>query len=172
VRLGAYPGEIGVLFPEPDDSRHLLLQAREGDLVLRSSPDLRDWSEPETVALGRPLSWDEVLSPGPPPVRVSSGWLTLVQGAYRQEDGGLVRCAGSMLLDGAEPARLLGRGRDHLLEPVRDHELQGLLPHSVAVSGWYRDPRSDHFRVSYTAAGLHLCLATIDTQSLLAAAVP
>jgi beta-1,2-mannobiose phosphorylase / 1,2-beta-oligomannan phosphorylase len=95
------------------------------------------------VAGHRPVAsgeydWEAVkIGAGPPPIRVPEGWLLIhhgvsgveVEGWGPQQD--LVYAAGAMLLDPADPGRVLARTPGPLLEPVEAEERQGLVPNVV-----------------------------------------
>ena len=74
---------------------------------------------------------------GPPPRRVEEGWLlihhgvsgTLTQGWAPQQHA--VYSAGAMLLDPADPARVLARTETPLLEPLTEHDRNGPVPNVV-----------------------------------------
>jgi beta-1,2-mannobiose phosphorylase / 1,2-beta-oligomannan phosphorylase len=74
---------------------------------------------------------------GPPPIRVDEGWLLVHHGASGrparhwgpQQD--MSYAAGAMLLDPDDPARVLARTPEPLLEPETEHERSGLVPNVV-----------------------------------------
>ena len=74
---------------------------------------------------------------GPPPLRVPEGWLLIHHGVAGQEvDGwvpqqGLRYAAGAMLLDPADPARVLERTATPLLTPDVAEERHGVAPNVV-----------------------------------------
>ena len=70
----------GVLFPERVDGRYLRLERPNriafpgggpsgNEIVLSESSDLLAWNAIGTVCAGRPHYWDELIGPGPPPVK-------------------------------------------------------------------------------------------------------
>ncbi|GAA1567377.1 MULTISPECIES: glycoside hydrolase family 130 protein [Kribbella] len=74
---------------------------------------------------------------GPPPVRVPEGWLVLHHGVTGAAVKGFELAhgarytAGAMLLDPADPRRVLARTPEPLLVPETDEELQGTLGNVV-----------------------------------------
>jgi beta-1,2-mannobiose phosphorylase / 1,2-beta-oligomannan phosphorylase len=74
---------------------------------------------------------------GPPPRRVDEGWLLIHHGVSGSLSEGwapqqhAVYSAGAMVLDPADPARVLSRTEMPLLEPLADHERHGLVPNVV-----------------------------------------
>jgi beta-1,2-mannobiose phosphorylase / 1,2-beta-oligomannan phosphorylase len=82
--------------------------------------------------------WEAVrIGAGPPPVRVPEGWLlihhgisgTEVEGWGPQQD--LIYAAGAMLLDPADPGRLIARTPRPWLEPLEAEERRGTMPNVV-----------------------------------------
>jgi len=74
---------------------------------------------------------------GPPPLRVREGWLlihhgvsgTLIDGWGPQP--GVRYCAGAMLLGAADPAHVVARSAQPLLEPTAPEERVGAVPNVV-----------------------------------------
>jgi beta-1,4-mannooligosaccharide/beta-1,4-mannosyl-N-acetylglucosamine phosphorylase len=136
----------GVLFPERIAGRFARLQrpndvaadraARSGDrITLAHSDDLVTWEEAGDVFRGRPRYWDELVGPGPPPVKTLDGWLLVYHGVATHFAATNVYQAGVALLDFARPGRVLARGAFNILEPRRSWELTGQVPNVVFPSG-------------------------------------
>jgi predicted GH43/DUF377 family glycosyl hydrolase len=74
---------------------------------------------------------------GPPPIRVPEGWLLIHHGVSGRPAEGwgpqpdLHYCAGAMLLDPADPGRVIARTRSPLLQPLAVEERQGTVPNVV-----------------------------------------
>ena len=74
---------------------------------------------------------------GPPPLRVPQGWLVIHHGVTGKLEPGWdqqqnVRyCAGAMLLDGADPGRVVARTSGPILEPELSDERLGTVPNVV-----------------------------------------
>jgi predicted GH43/DUF377 family glycosyl hydrolase len=75
---------------------------------------------------------------GPPPVRVEEGWLVIHHGVTGQVPGGwqpaaqqVHYAAGAMLLDPADPSRVLARTPEPILSPETDDERSGTVPNVV-----------------------------------------
>jgi predicted GH43/DUF377 family glycosyl hydrolase len=74
---------------------------------------------------------------GPPPLRVSEGWLllhhgvsgTIADGWEPQQNA--IYAAGAMLLDADDPSRVLSRTAEPLLAPQSRSETEGLVPNVV-----------------------------------------
>jgi len=136
----------GVIFPELFDGRYLRLERPNksqmpGDppsgsaIVLSESTDLINWSERAVVMEGRARYWDELIGSGPPPVKTRSGWLHIYHGVATHFSSANIYQAGVVLLDLADPSRVVRRGRDNILEPREEYELIGQVPNVVFPTG-------------------------------------
>ena len=135
----------GVLFSEKIGGRYCRLErpnrkrlssgTLSGDEIwLATSDDLVDWRPERTVLAGRPHYWDELVGSGPPPLKTRDGWLHVYHGVARHLGGSLYQ-AGVCLLDLDDPAKLLARGRNNILEPREPYETVGQVPNVVFPSG-------------------------------------
>ncbi|OIV37888.1 glycosidase [Mangrovactinospora gilvigrisea] len=89
------------------------------------------------VALGE-HSWEELkIGAGPAPIRVEEGWLLIhhgVSGAIEDpwaQNQSVSYAAGAMILDPADPARVLARSREPLMAPEAAEERSGTVPNVV-----------------------------------------
>jgi predicted GH43/DUF377 family glycosyl hydrolase len=90
------------------------------------------------VALSE-YSFEELkIGAGPPPLRVEEGWLLLHHGVTGEMPVGfdpttqkVEYSAGAMLLDPADPSRVLARTAVPILEPETDDERSGTVPNVV-----------------------------------------
>lgn len=147
--VGAVCGEDvrnGVLFPERIADRYAMLvrpnRVRVGDgpttgdtIVLATSDDLVSWREEGPVMSGRWHYWDEIIGPGPPPIKTREGWLLVYHGVATHLTNSWIYQAGVALLDLDDPKRVVARGRDNVLEPRELYETAGQVPNVVFPSG-------------------------------------
>ena len=179
----------GVLFPEKIGGRYLRLErpnrlemsggGRSGDeIALAESDDLLTWRRTASVCGGRAHYWDELIGPGPPPVKTREGWLLVYHGVATHFASANVYQAGVLLLDLADPSRLLARGRYNVLEPRESWELTGQVPNVVFPSGLIVE-RTDaegfalpgsEVKLYYGAADTCVGLATSTIERLIRAA--
>ncbi len=180
----------GVLFPEKVGGAYLRLERPNrralssgqttGDvIVLSASDDLLRWREVAPVAGGRFHYWDEYIGAGPPPLKTRAGWLQIYHGVATHLASIFIYQAGALLLDLADPSRVLGRSTDNILEPREIYELTGQVPNVVFPSGAVVD-RADPegyampdslVRVYYGAADTCVGLAEATVAELAGAAV-
>lgn len=177
-----------VLFPERVGGRYLRLDrpnrpTAPGDppsgseVVLFASDDLLAWEPVGPVFTGRPRSWDERIGAGPPPVKTRDGWLLLYHGIATHFGSVSIYQAGAVLLDLADPSRVVARTRRNVLEPRETYELLGQVPNVVFPSGLtVDDVDEDGFAlpgsrvcVYYGAADTCVGLATATMRDILRA---
>jgi len=144
----------GVLFPQKVGGRYLRLErpnrARLGggvtsgdEIVLAESDDLVEWRFVAPVMAGRRHYWDELIGPGPPPVRTRQGWLQVYHGVATHFCAANIYQAGVCLLDLDDPSRLIARSRNNVLEPREHYELTGQVPNVVFPSGMIVEQADD-----------------------------
>ncbi len=178
----------GVLFPEKIAGSYARLDrpnrmrfesgVTSGDeIVLSRSDDLLEWRPVGPVMRGRPHYWDELIGPGPPPVKTREGWLLVYHGIATHLAGACIYQAGTALLALDDPSKVLARSRDNILEPREPYETTGQVPNVVFPSGMivegcdeqgFADPDSKVL-VYYGAADTSVGLATATVGELLAA---
>ncbi|MFH1688972.1 MAG: glycoside hydrolase family 130 protein [Candidatus Eisenbacteria bacterium] len=178
----------GVLFPEKIDGSYARLDrpnrvsfetgVTSGDeIVLSRSDDLLNWRPVAPVMRGRLHYWDELIGPGPPPVKTREGWLLVYHGIATHLAGACIYQAGVALLDLDDPSRVLARSRNNMLEPREPYEMTGQVPNVIFPSGMiveecdvegFADPESKAL-IYYGAADTSVCLATASVGELLAA---
>ncbi|HTR99641.1 MAG TPA: glycoside hydrolase family 130 protein [Bacteroidota bacterium] len=180
----------GVLFPEKIGGRYLRLdrpnKARHTDgptsgttIWLSESDDLLRWRPVAPVATGRFHYWDEFIGSGPPPVKTRKGWLHVYHGVAGHFGSSNIYQAGVLLLDLADPSKVVGRSRCNILEPREQYELTGQVPNVVFPSGMvvgktdaegFALPESP-VSIYYGAADTVVGLATATVQDLIDAAM-
>ncbi|MBU0637616.1 MAG: glycoside hydrolase family 130 protein [Planctomycetes bacterium] len=176
----------GVLFPERLEGRFLRLERPNrvqlaggvttgSEIELAESDDLVTWHSLGPVMAGRLHYWDELIGSGPPPIKTRAGWLHIYHGIATHFASANIYQAGVVLLDLADPRRVLARGRNNILEPREPWELVGQVPNVVFPSGaivagydeeGFARPESI-VRVYYGAADTVVGLATATISELL-----
>jgi predicted GH43/DUF377 family glycosyl hydrolase len=100
---------------------------------LAHSPDLVHWGQHEFL-LGGGADWEsDRVGAGTPPVVMAEGWLEIYHGSGRASRRSQVGayCAGAVLLDRRNPARVLGRTPEPIMRPTADFEQAGFVPNVV-----------------------------------------
>ncbi|MGK3954409.1 glycosidase [Microbacterium sp. I2] len=95
------------------------------------------WEQHRFVA-GPEYAFEEVkIGGGPPPLRVPEGWLVLHHGVTGVLDSAFAQqqrvnyAAGALLLDAADPSRVIARTPEPLLAPETEDERSGIVPNVV-----------------------------------------
>ena len=180
----------GVLFPEKINGTYMRMDrpnkseveggVRTGNTIwLSASTDMIAWTRIAPLISGRFHYWDELIGSGPPPVKTRKGWLHIYHGVATHFGSANIYQAGVILLDLADPSKVLGRCRCNILEPREIWELAGQVPNVVFPSGMIVEqydadgfalPESD-VKVYYGAADTVVGLATATVQELIDAAM-
>jgi predicted GH43/DUF377 family glycosyl hydrolase len=128
----------GVLFPGRIGGRYTALVRLYPSIQLVTSPDCREWSEPQTVMEPVPGAWEgERIGAGPPPVLTPWGWLLLYHGnEYLTLPGNRrLYAMGLAVLDHDNPARVLYRHPDPIFRPEAPYEVEGPVGNVVFGTG-------------------------------------
>lgn len=181
-----------VLFPEKVAGKYVRLErpfpvyGRGGgdrfDIWCSDSPDLRYWGNAQLVLGVEDVPYaNDKIGPGAPPVKTPRGWLTTFHSVDR--DGARGRngweprwqkryCAGIMLLDLKDPARVIGLSRDPLLAPETPYETaDGFRTHVIFPGGMILEDTGE-VKIYYGAADTVECLATAHVDDLIALCTP
>jgi beta-1,4-mannooligosaccharide/beta-1,4-mannosyl-N-acetylglucosamine phosphorylase len=178
----------GVVFPDKVDGRYLMLErpnradaaGQPGSgtsIVLSATEDWETWEDLGPVMSGRPHYWDELIGPGPPPIKTREGWLMIYHGIATHFASSNIYQAGAVLLDLDDPRRVIARTRNNILEPREPWELAGQVPNVVFPSGWTVASMDDdgfapddaEVRIYYGAADTVVGLAVTTIGELIAA---
>jgi predicted GH43/DUF377 family glycosyl hydrolase len=149
------------LFPRKFDGRYAMIGRQDNEsLYLIYSEDLHYWGE--GVLLLRPERPWEIVQIGNcgSPIELDQGWLLLTHGV------GPVRqySIGAVLLDKADPAKVLGRCAEPLLA-TDTTERNGYVPNVVYTCGGLR--QNDHIILPYAVCDTWCEFATINIEALL-----
>ncbi len=126
------------------------------------SPDLVHWGEHRCIARTRPGRWDgDRIGAGGPPVETDRGWLHVYHGATPDSRYAL----GVMLLDREDPARVLARSEDPIMEATASYERNGFFADVVFTNGHVVS--GDTMTVYYGAADRVICGARLSLPALL-----
>jgi predicted GH43/DUF377 family glycosyl hydrolase len=148
-----------VLFPEKINGHYVALHRPNAatpfcrpEMWIARSPDLIHWGQHECLH-GGGSEWETGrVGAGTPPVRVDGGWLEIYHGNRQPSRPGEVGtyATGVLLLDAANPARVVGRAARSVFEPTSDFERQGFVPDVVFPTGIVES--GDSYLVYYGAA--------------------
>jgi predicted GH43/DUF377 family glycosyl hydrolase len=133
----------------------------ENNHLIRSD-NVRFWHDRETLQVPHE-PWELVqLGNGGSPIETEAGWLVITHGV-----GPMRRyCLGALLLDLDDPARVIGRLRQPLLEPAED-ERDGYVPNVVYSCGAIT--HAGRLVLPYGFSDVGARIATIQLEDLLSA---
>jgi len=161
----------GVLFPERINGLYARLDRPIGKDVgsvwLSWSPDRVHWGRSRPVFRPRPGFWDSYrVGASAAPIRTDRGWLEIYHG-IKMTPGGPIYSIGTILLDAADPSRVLGRCIGPVLSPQEPYERIGDVNNVVFACGVIVED-DDSVKVYYGAADTSICVATGRLPDLIA----
>ena len=151
------------LFPRRIDGRYAMLSRYDDEnLYLMLSDDRHFWSDPEPLLQPlRPWEFVKIGNCGSP-IETDAGWLVITHGV------GPMRkyCIGAMLLDLQDPAKVIGRLNEPLLEPAADKR-DGYVPNVVYTCGAL--VHGSRLVLPYGLNDTTTAIVTVDLETLLTA---
>lgn len=175
-----------VLFPEKINGSYVRLERPmpvysrgkdRFDIWLSRSPDLKYWGESELILSVENVPFaNDKTGPAAPPVKTEKGWLAmfhsvdidLSRGKNGWEDAWRKRyCAGIMLLDLENPAKIVGMSRLPLIAPEVPYERDGFRNDVIFPGGMILEDNGE-VKIYYGAADTVECLATAHVDELIA----
>jgi predicted GH43/DUF377 family glycosyl hydrolase len=107
-------------------------------------------------------AWDSArVGAGAAPIRTKEGWLEIYHGADHNHRYSL----GAVLLDLENPAKVLARSLEPLVEPVADYERTGFFGNVVFTNGHL--VKGDEITMYYGASDEVICGATLSIERIL-----
>ncbi len=129
---------------------------------LAESRDLIHWGNHKCIAVTRPDSWDSArIGAGASPIKTSEGWLEIYHGANSDNR----YCLGALLLDLDDPAKVIARSEEPIMEPVMDYEKTGFFGNVVFTNGHIVN--GDVITIYYGASDEVICGATFSIEEIL-----
>lgn len=155
-------------FPEKIKGKYVTIHRIEPDIVFdyRTSIDfdgVSGWLESQDSIAPRAGSWEGIkIGANAPPIKTADGWLLLYHGVGANDRHYRL---GALLLDLENPAKILGRTFDPILEPIEGYERFGQVRNVVfpcGVGQW-----KDNLFIFYGGADSCTCLATVSISKLI-----
>lgn len=166
-----------VLFPEKIVGEYValhrpMLSLGLGGLAiwLARSPDMQHWGAFERVATGNAAYETDRIGAGTVPILTDRGWLMIYHGSDRKpgQKGAGTYAAGTMLLDGHNPGKVLARSNAPILKPEEAFEREGYVPNVIFPTALV--PTDDHDLIYYGAADEAVGVLAVRRADLLASA--
>jgi len=153
----------GVLFPQKIGDLYARLDRPIGNGVgsvwISYSPDLVHWGRTEVVFTPRARYWDSYrVGASAPPIPTDRGWLEIYHGVKMTSAGPIYRI-GAIMLDTADPSKVVGHGPMPLLSPREDYERIGDIANVVFACGAIVEDDGE-VKIYYGAADTAICVAT------------
>lgn len=156
------------LFPEKINGRYACLHRPAGiyfgghDLWLAYSPDLLHWGDHKLVATRRKGMWDsERIGCGAEPIRTESGWLQIYHGSDGKD-----YCLGALLMDLADPSKVIARSNQPIMKPSQSYELVGYFNNVVFSNGLVQID-DDTVYLYYGGADKYTCGALLSISEVM-----
>lgn len=151
----------GCLFPEKINGKYVFLHRVFPNILIDFVDDLNfkdtdSWLKGEYSIKVRPSKWDSrKIGAGAPPIKTKDGWLLIYYGV-NDNDAGKYHI-GAMLLDLADPTKILHRTSEPILSPKEEYENNGFKPGIAYPCGAV--VVGDKLFVYYGAADSVVCVA-------------
>lgn len=162
------PNKDCAIFPQKTGDHYYCLHRPSGGGIggnfiwTARSPDLLHWGDHRCLARTRDGQWDSArIGAGAAPIKTDRGWLEIYHGATKQPR----YCLGLLLLDLQDPARLLARSIDPIMEPTATYEQTGFFGNVVFTNGHVVS--GDNISLYYGASDEVICGANLSIAELL-----
>jgi predicted GH43/DUF377 family glycosyl hydrolase len=162
-----------ILFPEKIGGKFVMLRRPEeyigakygtekAGIWICESDNLLEWSAPKLLATSREAWEFKKVGGSAPPIKTEAGWLTLYHGVDRDN---VYRC-GVMMLDLADPTKVIARSKSFILEPLEYYEKFGLyIPNVVFPTAAV--VKDGLLYIYYGVTDTAICLATVPLDELI-----
>jgi len=149
------------LFPRAIGGEYMMIGRQDGEnLFLIRSDRIDHWSEGELL-LAPKYPWELVqIGNCGAPIELDEGWLLLTHGVGAMRKYSI----GAVLLDKADPSKILGRTVEPILSPA-DEDREGYVPNVVYTCGGLR--HGDLLFIPYGVADSSVAFAFVTIASLL-----
>jgi predicted GH43/DUF377 family glycosyl hydrolase len=161
---GSAAGNKGMaLFPRRINGRYAMIGRQDNEnLYLLYSDDLNVWNGGQLI-LKPQFPWEFVqIGNCGSPIELDEGWLLFTHGVGPMRKYSI----GAVLLDKADPSKILGRSREPLLRP-EPSEREGYVPNVVYTCGAMR--HGDRVILPYAISDSYSNFATIEIPALIRA---
>jgi predicted GH43/DUF377 family glycosyl hydrolase len=129
---------------------------------LAQSPDLLHWGNHRCIAMSRPGMWDSLrIGAGAAPIRTEQGWLEIYHGANKDNR----YCLGALLLDLNDPAKVIARSDEPIMEPIAPYEQSGFFGNVIFTNGHIVE--GDRIKLYYGACDEVICGAELSVSEIL-----
>lgn len=157
--VAIFPGKIGGSYYAMN--RPVPYAIGSPDIWLSKSPDLIHWGEHTHLCGVSATGWENGrIGGGAVPLLTEKGWLVIYHAADRDNR----YCLGAMLLQQDDPAVILAKSREPLVEPEEDYEVNGFFGNVVFTCGCLQE--QDHIIIYYGAADECICRIDVELDEI------
>lgn len=154
------------LFPEKIKNKYFIIHRSGDDIDSAFSPTLnfdgQTWLEEYRWISPRAGMWDsKKIGIAAPPIKTDKGWVLFYHGV--SEEDGFYR-VGAILLDPADPTKIIARSDEPIFEPEAKYEKEGQIPNVVFPCGAIL--LNNKFFLYYGGADKVVGVATIKSEEL------
>jgi predicted GH43/DUF377 family glycosyl hydrolase len=150
------------LFPRRINGRYAMLSRQDGENIQLMYSDTLDCWETSEILVRPTQPWEFIqMGNCGSPIELDAGWLVLTHGV------GAMRkyCIGALLLDKADPSKVIGRLSEPLIRPAPE-EREGYVPNVVYTCGGL--VHRDHLLLPYATSDWFTSFGVIKVDELLA----
>lgn len=161
VLLPDFDDKDAVLFPEKINGKYVMYHRIWPDMWISYSEDLIHWHDHKLIMTPKAGAWDsDRIGAGAPPIKTEDGWLNFYHGTDHN------RCyrLGIFLSDLNDPAKIIGRSVDPIMDPEEAFECIGCVPNVVFTCGVIE--RDGQYLIYYGGADSSIGVATLDKKLL------
>lgn len=168
------PGEVHknwVIFPEKINGKYAILHSINPEISIAYVDNLQfrthDYIKSNFGSgKSREKNWDDwIRGAGPPPLKTKYGWLLLYHAMDRRDPDKYK--VGALLLDLKNPAKILQRSPEPILEPTEPYENNGFKAGVVYASGVV--VKDGNLMVYYGCSDSYVAVASANLEEFLAA---
>lgn len=157
------------IFPEKIGGKYVLVSrpkfqdagVKMPSIWISYGNDLLEYGKPQLLMTGEQWWETQRIGGGTPPVKTEKGWFMLYHGVDAK---GIYR-VGAVLLDLQDPAKVVARTKEYLMEPDQDFELSGIYEGCVFPTGSV--VKEGTLYVYYGCADQYIGLATCNFKELI-----
>jgi predicted GH43/DUF377 family glycosyl hydrolase len=127
------PNKNSSLFPEKINGKYCLLHRRYPDIWIAWSDDLIHWTDHTKVLSPIEGTWQDArVGIAGPPIKTPQGWFLIYHAARKADNSYRL---GAALLDLNNPAKVLARQAEPIIEPELEWEKYGFVPNVIFSNG-------------------------------------